>query len=335
MSEHNINIELFKENHFKMELKYSNILYNDEYMVLLAGKTTTVKLDKNDDHKGYLRYPKITLEYADRNVLNSFETTMSNIFSEYSYLLLLTKKILINFIVKSYKYYVYDTDYSFLYSVYYFKKKFNLTDKFCVVMDKDNRFKKSVDILKKNNIDIKYNTNILDDNDSSIMFTYNRPSPIHGYTSYIEYFIDLYNKLIQLDANTNTYIIDIYTDYYIELIFDMIDILHYYFDNVMITRLRYNKRYNFILVLNSKINVYKPEHNIKFTLKLYRLKSDPINKLYVDFMNKAFNDRAKIITLIMEIDKMDPENKELILQKIKFYKNSYHIKFMEKLKLKD
>jgi len=140
----------------------------------------------------------------------------------------------------------------------------------------------------------------------------------------------MYNDLIKVKPNNNTYCIFIKTDYYIELIIDMIDILRYYYNRVILVRTKYNPKYNFMLILENKLREHNTKHNIEFKKKLYRLQNIQIKPAYVNFMNKLYNDYSKRIKVIISINKLDNGIKSLIEQRFNFYQEYYHINFIKK-----
>lgn len=325
MSEHKVDIEIFKENYSEIILKFNPILYDDEYMVVLAGKTHYVKLDnKNKDN-----VPEITYQMADRKVLNSFETTMVNNFNEYNTLLILNKRILIDFTTESRKYELYDYKNIPLYDVYYLKRKYFKNKNFSIIVNEYDEHEKANEKLLANmgiNIEL-YNSKICE---KSFICFFRSPNGIYNYIDYIKFFINTYNDLIKITPNNNTYCIFIKTDYYIELIMDMIDIFRYYYDKVVLVRTKYNSKYNFMLILENKIREYNPKHTIEFKKKLYRIQNNQIDTVYVDFMNKLYKDYANRVKIIMSINKLDNDNKILIGQRFKFYQEYYHINFVKK-----
>jgi hypothetical protein len=328
MTEHTANIERFKQNFSEIILKFDSTLYDDEYMTILASKTNKIVLKNN-----VLETTMLDYQYADRNVLNSFETTMTNHWSEYGTLLLLGKKIIIDFIIKSRAYDLYDEKMRLAYDVEYLKKKY-FADKKMVLMYNvgDTIDTANESILKAMHVAVhKYSpsTQLIP---TSFIFYYRQRQGIYNYTTFIEFFINLYNSLIQLSTSSNTYCIRMQSDYYLELIFDMIDILRYYFKRVVLVRTKYDTRYNFFLVLENKIQSYDKRHNIhcKPDQYPYRLQKSPINPVYIDYMNKLYKDYASRIKIVMSIKKLNKDYRHLIKERIKFYQRSFAINFNQR-----
>lgn len=328
-NEHKVNIEVFKQNYYDIILNFDPVMYDDEYMVILAGKTHSITLDHNTVS------PIITYQMADRKILNSFETTMVNNFSEYNTLLILSKKILVDFIIDARKYELYDYKNKPLYDIYYLKNKYFKNKKLSIVVDTLDNFEKiNKKILADMDINIELNTTPSNFKiyDNSFIYFFRPWYGIYNYTDYIKYFVNTYNDLIKIEPNDdNTYGIFIKTEYYIELIMDMIDILRYYYNKVILVRTKFNSRYNFMLILENKLQKYDPKHKVEFKKKLYRLQNTPLNPIYVDFMNKLYKNYAEKVKTIVSINKLDNTQRSLIEQRFKFYQDYYHINFVKKI----
>ncbi|ARF10278.1 hypothetical protein Hokovirus_1_157 [Hokovirus HKV1] len=309
--------KIFKQDFMDIILEEEKILYDDKFMFIFSGKTYKLKLDNIKKIQNFKYYNKT------QNITNSFETNMVNIFKEYKTLLVLAKKIIINFIIESRKFELYERKNIFLNTILYFKNKyFSGKNMFVIYTDLKTKEKINIDTIKKKLlIDcVEYNAKI--DLNISFILLFNHHVAVYNYDSYIKHFIGVYNKIIKLPLSDNIICIDVRTDYYLELIFDMINVLRFYYEETILIKTKFNYRYNFKLVLKKKINKYNKKHKITFNNNLYRLYEKPLLTEYIDFMNKIYKYYSLTIKTIMYINTLNEDYKKLILEKIKIYREA-------------
>lgn len=309
---------LFQSSYDEIIKNFDNILYDDLFIDYLIGRNIILHL-KNTSHK------KIKFINDDNNILNSFENRLSKLFKNYPKLLTNSKRILQIYIENSREIYSLYNDGTF-HEITYIIKKFMNNNAIVYFNDNNENLNKNKQnnlinyYKKKNNNSISfadYNDNI-DLTKNVIIFDYKKIG-IYKYYSEIELFVNLYNKIIKMEASNNYIAIKVKTDFYLELIFDIISMYNYYFENVYLFNSKYTNRYNFILILHNKINVYNANDKIDFNVNLYRLFDDPIDNNYIKFMDSLYektNNHIKIYMTLDNIKKKDINMYNVILNKI-------------------
>lgn len=314
--------EIFKQHYETIIKNFDPVFYDDQYMSILTGKNTTIKLDNVS------KTNKIKPIKRDNEILNTFDNSLVSNFEGYSKLLILSKKIIMNFIDDTAVMYL-PYQNPLLMEIKYLSKKYFDTEPIVILDTRhyENIKKFETDKLKLDQINysVKNSTNdLLDSIKPQNMIIYvNELQAIYKYYTNVETFIEMYNKIIKLPKGNYTIAIKIKADFYLELIFDVIDILRKYFKTIYLTNTKYYPRYSFMVILKDKIQNHNKDNDIKFDNKLYRLVKEPINEQYVKFMNTLYEKRAEKIMTFMAIDKMRDTNKEyydLILSRIQNYK---------------
>jgi hypothetical protein len=311
--------ESFKHYYETIIENFNPVLYDDEFMNILAGKTNALKLNS-------INATKIVMINRNTNILNTFDESMESMFKEYGQLLILSKKILINFIKEtSFLYHVYNNP-SLLETKYLLNKYFDNQSVNVIINKNYDDLGKQLKDAKINSIKI---ISVTDDNlidnirENSSLIYVNKSQAIYRYYINTQLFVAMYNKIIQLQPGGYTIGIKIKTDYYIELIFDIITILRSYFKLVYLVNSKYNSRYNFVIVLKEKIKAYDSTDNITFTKSLQRVSHASLPVEYVDYMNKLYAKRADKIKTYMALEKLkydDAKAYKLALEKIDNYR---------------
>lgn len=317
--------ESFKIYHRTITKNFDPVLFDDQYMTILVGKTISLKLDPKIKEEG----KEIKIIKKKQNIFNTFDEEMVKTFEEYRELLVLSKKILLNYINYTNKLYIPYDNISFM-EIKYLMNKYFFDEKLVVLAHKNyikrhKNFKQDMKKLNNKTIIINNVKDLLQNiKETSTIICTNKISGIYKYYSNVEIFVEMYNHIIKLNKGNYILCIKVKTDYYIELIFDLIELLRYYFQVVILVNTKYDSRYNFNLLLNNKIQDYDENDRVEFSLDLYRLSSKELNNSYVEFMNKLYKKRIDKIKTFMAIESLkdtNPESYKLVLERINNYKH--------------
>lgn len=339
LSTESLNLE-FKKLHNEIILENDIILYNDAYMKILVGNSSVVVLDTKS--KIYPISPQVNTQCPDNiNMckLSYYDMEKLSLTKEYTKSITYRNKLVNNLTNDIRKMSIYSADNIKVYSLLYFVKKFKL-DKLTLnviyIQDNDKeRNDNNFDLLNRCNFNVKFITslenigNLLSKNSCFIQNL--KTTSIHNYSEYVHDFIKIYNALIKLPNNSNTYFIFIRPVLMTKLQFQIIDILKSYFKEAMLIKPKYDAIINCYLVLKEKIQDYKEIHYFdtnKFP-DVLSINDSTLDKIYVDFYNTLtikFNNAAYLVTVLKLLKKKNREEYKRIKNQINVYKEFYKLK---------
>lgn len=313
--------KLFKEHYDNLIINFDPVLYDDKYMEVLVGENTTIALENlSTDYK-------INIINKDQHILNTHDEELTLSYNSYSRLLTLSKKILGNFIDATITYIPYHNP--ILMEIMYITKKYFSE---CTTILDEKHFKdiRKFETPKYNLGFINYNVETNKDtlfkklSEGNVLIYAADLQAIYKYYSNTELFVSFYNILIKMKKGDCTVGIKIKTEFYLNLIFDIIDVLRRYFKYVHLVNTKYYPRIYFILIVKNKIKDYDKNDEVVFTPNTNRLFNTNVDKQYISFMNTIFTKRSDKIIVFMALDNLKKNNPvayELAVSRINNYKS--------------
>lgn len=302
---------------------------DNNYTNILIGKNRILQLDF------LYEMEDITLVERNTSVYNTFEESMVLEFTEFPKVINNRNKILINYSTYTFKKYIPYSN-TELFEILYIIRKYMLNKSIEIHISKNNTgISNNIPIIKNNLKKFKNNNIIFNDGQKNFKSVYeniaNNQNYIFNLTfSQIKYmfynnvleFINFYNETIKLAINSCIIAYKVKTDYYLELILDIIHRFRKYFANVYLVNSKYTPKYNFYIILNNKVKNYEDKDAVIFNKNLYRLSKNPIDSVYIKYINKLYkrtNLYYEIIT-ILETNTNTPLYK-IIMDELEEYKN--------------
>lgn len=327
----NINIDElkqnFKKNHSNIILENDLVLYNDNYIPILLSKHITIKLNTNNTiNKIITQKNDICPEDLGNCGLSHYDIEKISLTNSYTKTISYFTKNTSLLQEKFRKISIYDKTYLPLFETKYLLKKYNLNKKTNIIyIPKENKKNILLSNLKDYNIITNLN-NIEDLLKESCIFNIAAKFSNYNMNTHIKVFSIIYNSIIKLENNNNTFIIRIFPLFLTKLTFQLIDILKSYFEEAYLVKPKYDFSVSFYLVLKNKNKKFDKEHLFNSQENILSISDKPINDIYKDFFDILVNKLNNILHIyysLLRLKSNSYDNYKIIIDQISNYRKYY------------
>lgn len=337
----------FHKLHKDVTLANDIILHNDVYMKLLIGNTIIVNLDtKREVNKIDPQENSFCQDNLNNCKLSYYDIEKLEITKNYATSIAYKSKYINSLNSDIRKYSIYDPNNFKLFTLFYLLKRFNIGKMNIIYIQDHDRTNTITNI---NGIDRLFgNKFIITEGDFSHIKHYLKESTfihnmkdtsMHNYSDYVFTFIEIYNELIKLEKNKNTYIIFVRPLLLTKLQFQIIDILKSFFEEAKLIKPKFDSVIDCYLILKNKNKLFDPDYffDIEKYSNILSISNQKLNEDYIkfyDLLTIKFNNSAHLVTVFKLIKQNNKKEYNRIKYQIKIYRDFYMTKIMKQIENK-